>query len=89
MTLSHRIDPARDTFPQLVDLHNQGVKLLCPVCGADVIVALDLESAGRSRVHPGIHCSRDTKHYGGVAEIAASRAAIRALFPGRDNVDGR
>lgn len=39
-----------------------GFRVLCPRCGAELVVAIDIETARKFGVHPGIHCPVNLKH---------------------------
>ena len=49
---------------KIVKLGPDGVKLLCPVCGAELQFAPDHQSASKLGMHPGILCPKDWKHVG-------------------------
>jgi len=51
-----------DELSKIKDLLKEEVKILCPICQEELIVALDLESAGKYGVHPGIYCPNNKKH---------------------------
>ena len=46
----------------LLKLDPYQVRLLCPVCGEEMIFAPTRELAQKHRVHPGAYCSVDRKH---------------------------
>jgi hypothetical protein len=56
-------DGSIQALEKLPELLRQGVKILCPKCGSELIVALDAEAAGRHKVHPGIYCSKNARHF--------------------------
>jgi exo-beta-1,3-glucanase (GH17 family) len=42
--------------------YKSGVKILCPKCNSELLVALDLETANQHKVHTGIYCTKDISH---------------------------
>jgi hypothetical protein len=51
------------------EVSRRGGRVLCPQCGADLIVALDFASANRHKVHTGIYCPRSRSHVCELIEI--------------------
>jgi hypothetical protein len=43
--------------------HKRGAKVICPVCGAEVLFALTKEDAVRYGKPLGVHCSIDKSHF--------------------------
>jgi hypothetical protein len=66
----------RDVF-RLVE---EGCILTCPRCKADLTVALDMESAARQKVFPGLYCPANPKHVSVWLELAGPMRAMRELF---------
>jgi hypothetical protein len=56
-------DGSREMRARIEVLVVEGVTLLCPRCHAELIVALDLESIQKHKVHPGIYCSQSPRHF--------------------------
>lgn len=50
----------------------RGEALCCPRCGAELIAALDLETAAKLKVHLGIYCPRDREHVQVLIETGAT-----------------
>ncbi len=59
---SYVYDGSVESLRKVFELRNQGVAILCPACGAALIVALDYEAANRHRVHTGIYCPGNRRH---------------------------
>lgn len=55
-------DGSSDGLSTVVELLNSNTRILCPVCGTDLIVALDHEAANKYQVHPGIYCPINLEH---------------------------
>lgn len=55
-------DGSDEPLRRVYDLRNSGVRIVCPVCHANLIVGLDFETAGRLGVHPGIDCVEHPEH---------------------------
>lgn len=47
-----------------------GARVLCPRCGAEIVIAPDIKSGRRYQVHPGIYCSADSKHVFAMFHVA-------------------
>ena len=47
---------------KLDQLNPSEVKLLCPVCGSELLYAPDPETAAKLKIHPGIQCPKNWKH---------------------------
>ena len=62
-------DRTEESLRQVYELRDSGVRFLCPVCRADLIVALDFESALEHGVHPGIYCSSHPEHLSELIEL--------------------
>ena len=62
-------DGSSDALRKVYDLRDTDVKIVCHECGAELIVALDHESANRHQVHTGIYCPN--KHICELIEIRA------------------
>jgi hypothetical protein len=62
-------DGSKQALQKLPELVRQGVKIVCPKCGSELIVALDAEGAARHKVHPGVYCSKNPKHFFEMHEI--------------------
>lgn len=84
MAAEERTIGPQDSFPDLLALRERGVKLLCPVCGAEVIAAFDPHEAKKIGALPGFSCSVDRNHYMLVVETGEGREAFRKLFPMRE-----
>jgi hypothetical protein len=71
MEHSHTVifDPARHGTVQVIELHQSGVTFLCPHCRSPFIVALTHEEAHRHKIHPGVYCSLDRKHFTMMLEL--------------------
>lgn len=50
------------TGTELIDAAQRGEQVVCPKCGAKLLVALDDETAAKHKVHRGIYCPHDIKH---------------------------
>jgi len=44
------------------DRSKNGERILCPRCGAELIVAPDVDSANKYNVLPGIYCPNSAEH---------------------------
>ncbi len=62
-----------DALRQLPDLVGRGVRIVCPQCGADLIVALNWETANKHKVHTGIYCPADPQHVCELIELQNER----------------
>jgi len=62
-------DGSVEACRKLPDLLRKGTTILCPKCGAELIVALDAEAAEKHKVHPGIYCTKTPKHFYEVHEL--------------------
>jgi hypothetical protein len=65
---------------EMQELIDQGVKIICHRCGAQLITALDAKSARQQGVHPGIYCPVSQTHVAELIELAESHQAMRTLF---------
>jgi len=55
-------DGKPESVRNVLELHAKGVPVVCPVCNAQLIIAPDLESANRQKVHAGIYCPVSEHH---------------------------
>lgn len=55
-------DGTDEALRQVYELKDSDVRIVCSVCQDDLLVALDPETAGRLRVHPGIYCTKHPEH---------------------------
>lgn len=55
----------------VLDAVERGERVLCPECGAELIVALDVDTLAKLQVHPGVYCSNDLKHVSILVETKA------------------
>ena len=62
-------DGSTEMLRNIPELVSEGVKLLCPKCGAELLIAMDSESAAHLRMPPGIFCSRNARHFYEIHEI--------------------
>lgn len=68
--------------------HDQGVNVLCPQCGADLVFATSREEANAARVHPSVFCPIDKAHLNIMLNLSETRGLLRRLFgPGRHEDD--
>lgn len=51
--------------------------ILCPVCNAELIVALDPETAGSHQVHPGIYCPVSRGHIAQMIDLGSAHSNFR------------
>jgi len=70
---TYEYDGSSDSLGKVEELHTKGVKILCPVCKQELLVALDLETANKHKVHTGIYCLHDPAHVGEIIEIRRKR----------------
>jgi hypothetical protein len=70
-------DTARHGIAQIIELHASGVTTLCPRCRSPFIVALTHEEAKRHRVHPGIYCPPNPKHFTMLFELRSDFCWMR------------
>jgi hypothetical protein len=56
----------RRDLPRLIQ---QRVTLVCPKCGAELIVALDADGVSKHKVHPGVYCSIYPMHFFEIHEL--------------------
>jgi len=61
-------DPA--FLEKLWTIPQESLRLLCPVCGGDVMFAPDWKRAREFTVHPGAYCTTDRRHLTVVFEQA-------------------
>jgi hypothetical protein len=55
-------DGTTESLREVARLYKKGVKILCPVCNGELLVALDFETANAQKVHTGIYCRANTAH---------------------------
>jgi hypothetical protein len=60
ITLTYEKGP--DFIMKYIGLNPNEVRILCPVCGAELLFAPDHEWAARLKMHPGLRCPKDPKH---------------------------
>ena len=60
-------DPTRTSFEEMMECQRSNCQVLCHLCGAPFIIALDPKTCVR---HPGIYCSQDSRHFGILYEPA-------------------
>jgi hypothetical protein len=66
-------DGSSDALREVYELRDSDIVIVCGTCGAELIVALDHETANRYQVHTGIFCPN--KHICELIEIRAEPAA--------------
>jgi hypothetical protein len=69
-------NPKEQSISWAQQIHNEGNVLLCPKCGAELIVALTLEEANHSKVHPGIFCPNNSDHVFETVNLVSARDAM-------------
>jgi hypothetical protein len=69
-------NPKEQSISWAQQIHNEGSVLLCPKCGAELIVALTLEEANQSKVHPGIFCPNNSDHVFETVNLVSARDAM-------------
>ena len=57
---------------KLLALNPKEVKVICPICSSECIVATDLESAKEKKIYPGIYCAKDKSHVNVMFNIKAN-----------------
>jgi hypothetical protein len=55
-------DGTTDNLQEALDVNARGGRVLCPKCGADLIIVADKAAAKVMRTSPGILCPVDKKH---------------------------
>ncbi|MGL5807484.1 MAG: hypothetical protein ACRC2R_02340 [Xenococcaceae cyanobacterium] len=55
-------DGHEDNLQQALDIHATGGKVLCPKCGAELIIVSNRAEAKKTGISPGIVCSANKKH---------------------------
>jgi hypothetical protein len=76
-------DGSHEAFKELTELQTKGAKILCHRCKAELIVALDLVSANKFGVHPGIYCPVNPAHVYELVELADVRRNFWKRFESR------
>ena len=61
------------SLEDIASFTDKGGPLLCPVCNARLVVALDLKTANKKKVHTGIYCSKDKTHVRRIIETEEAR----------------
>jgi hypothetical protein len=80
MFTTYVYDGSPESLAKVSELYPTGTKILCPVCHAELIVALDIAAANKYKVHPGIYCPVNTKHMHHRVELTSTREAFRRLM---------
>lgn len=62
-------DGTTESLREVSRLYKDGVKILCPVCNGELLVALDFETANELKVHTGIYCRANAAHVCEIIEI--------------------
>ncbi len=62
-------DGTTESLREVSLLYKQGIKILCPVCRGELLVALDFETANQNKVHTGIYCRTNPAHVYELIEI--------------------
>jgi RNase P subunit RPR2 len=62
MSREHVYNIKTDNTAQILELHNQGYKILCPKCKSELLVVPDKEAAIRHQTRPGIYCTVNQNH---------------------------
>ncbi|WP_392530138.1 hypothetical protein [Nostoc sp. C117] len=47
---------------EVVDMHSQGVKILCPVCMSELLIIPDGDMASKHHMAPGVYCPVSKQH---------------------------
>ncbi len=55
-------DGTTESLREVARLYKEGVKILCPICRGELLVALDFETANEKKVHTGIYCRANAAH---------------------------
>lgn len=76
-------DGSSEALSKLPLLLQEGTRVVCPVCHADLIVALDVDAANRHKVHPGIYCAVDRAHVCEFIELSSVRRDLWKSFEQR------
>ena len=50
------------TLREVLETTERGGRVLCPECGAELVVAFDEDTLQRLQVHRGVYCSNDHNH---------------------------
>lgn len=77
--------PDQHSLQEIQVTQDQGIALLCPICGTELIIALDIKTANEKGVHPGIFCPNNQSHIHRLVSLADAHNAVWDLF--RDNGD--
>jgi hypothetical protein len=70
-------DGTAESRARLIELTQQGVPAYCPKCGSELIVAVDIDSAQRHKVHPGVYCSKTPRHFFELHELVSMRDLVK------------
>ena len=86
-TEPYRYEPAMNDYNELLRMHASGRRIVCPVCGADLIIALDPKTVEKYQVHPGIYCPRNRSHIAEMVELAPVRERFRRWMESRQRAE--
>ncbi len=75
-------DHTSEGLRRIFALYHTRSKFLCPMCKAELIIALDGEACRRHRVHSGIYCPRNLNHVAVMVELKSARDAWRERLDG-------
>ncbi|MFO0790180.1 MAG: hypothetical protein U0805_12075 [Pirellulales bacterium] len=73
-------DGSAEQFAQLPTLLKEGKRILCRRCRSELIIALDLETANRLKVHTGVYCPKNSSHVCILIELVDARRKILKFF---------
>lgn len=68
-------DGSRDAIRNVSNWVAEGATVVCPKCGAELILALTAEAASKHKVHPGIYCPTNLKHVTTTFELASKEVS--------------
>lgn len=73
MSEAYTYDRTPESLRKVFELHGTDTHVLCPVCNADLILAVDGEDVRRYKVHPGIYCPVNPRHVYVMVELTSIR----------------
>ena len=78
-SLVHLRSPPMNTRP-LLEAAARNEPVHCPVCGAELLNALTDAAAAKLRVHHGLYCPADERHFGIRVEVEEKHRQFWELF---------
>jgi hypothetical protein len=80
---TYTYDGGAGSLLKVSEAQKRGAKILCSHCGSELVVALDIDSANKQKVHPGIYCPVNQQHVCVMIELASVRRDFWEKFEAR------